>query len=218
MPNSVAAGYDALAHEYASHLFHELDGKPYDRDFLDTFAENVSSGGVLDVGCGPGQVGRYLANHGCVVEGIDLSPQMIAQASALNPALRFHVGDIRALPFPDDSFVGLAAFYAIVHFTPGDLPSVFQEFHRVLDTSGWLAVSFHVGQEVRHVDELWGIPTSLDFVFFNPETVADALIDAGFFVRQLDVREPYAPGIEAQTQRAYILAQKASQSSVAAKP
>jgi SAM-dependent methyltransferase len=206
---STAAGYDAVAARYAEHLYRELDSKPFDRDFLDRFAAAVAAGEVLDLGCGPGHVGRYLHERGLSVRGLDLSEEMVRRARELTPGVLFMHGDMRDLPFPDGSFTGVVAFYSVIHFQPEQLPAVFAEMHRVLAAGGLLAIAFHVGAEVRHVDELWGVKTSLDFVFFPPDQVADALRSAGFTEITSTERPPYDPPVEAQTHRCYILARRA---------
>jgi len=206
MTDETASGYDALAAEYADHLFRELEKKPFDRDFLNRFAGLLPAGPVLDAGCGPGHVGRYVRDLGRTVSGVDLSPRMIDRARELNPGMDFHVGDLRSLPFPAASFAGLIAFYSIIHLREEELPAAFAEMRRVLLPGGLLALSFHVGREVRRIEELWGVRTCLDFIFFEPDTVAAALREAGFGIEEQILREPYAPEVEAQTRRCYLLA------------
>jgi hypothetical protein len=58
---------------------------------------------------------------------------------------------------------------------------------------------------VLHLDELWGAPVSLDFVFFEPDEMAGLLRGAGFEVTELVQRDPY-PEVEVQTRRAYVFA------------
>ncbi len=53
------ASYDTLAAEYSARLFAELERKPVDRALLDEIAARAS-GAVVDLGCGPGHVTRYL--------------------------------------------------------------------------------------------------------------------------------------------------------------
>jgi SAM-dependent methyltransferase len=206
MPDSTAAGYDVLASEYARHLSAELDRKPFDRAFLKRFHAATPAGDVLDAGCGPGQVGRFVHGLGRAVTGVDISTGMVAQARALHPGLRFQVGDLRALPFPEASFAGLLAFYSIIHLEAGELPGVFAEMRRVLVPDGVLAVAFHVGREVRRIEELWGIRTRLDFVFFEREEIVAALGAAGFTLGEQTLRDPYDESVEAQTRRCYLLA------------
>jgi len=203
--DALRGGYATVARAYREHLLDELAGKPLDRGFLDAFAERCAGGRIVEVGCGPGQVARYLAAHGATVEGLDLSPAMIDEARASHPEIVFRVGDIFALPYETASIRGIVAFYAIVHLRTEELLAPFRELHRVLVPGGLAAVAFHVGTETVHVDELFGCATSLDFMFHRPEAVAAALVAAGFTIEARLDREPY-PGVEHPSRRTYLLA------------
>ena len=53
---SVRDTYDRVAGEYATRIFDELAGKPFDRAILDRLAElALPIGPVCDLGCGPGR-------------------------------------------------------------------------------------------------------------------------------------------------------------------
>ncbi len=205
---STAAGYDLVAAEYARRIFGELEAKPFDRAFLDGLAKRIPTGEVLDLGCGPGHVGSYLRERGIPGRGLDISHEMVRLARELNPTVEFQQGDMRALPFPDGFFAGVVAFYSVIHLEPAELEPVFTELRRVLRPGGLLALAFHIGNEVRHVDELWGIKTSLDFVFFEPAQVGAALRAAGFEDIESSTRAPYEPPVEAQTHRCYMVARR----------
>ena len=207
---STAAGYDLVAAEYARRIYGELEAKPFDRTFLDRFAKGIPAGEVLDLGCGPGHVGKYLRERGIPGRGLDISHEMVRLARELNPAIEVRQGDMRELPFPDGFFAGIVAFYSIIHLEPAELEPVFGELWRILTPGGLLALAFHLGSEVRHVDELWGIKTSLDFVFFEPAQVAGALRAAGFEIIESSTRAPYEPPVEAQTRRCYMVGRRPS--------
>jgi len=83
------------------------------------------------------------------------------------------------------------------------------EFYRVLHPSGLLLLSFHVGQERRHLDELLGQLVALDFLFFERPAVEGWVEEAGFLVQARLGRQPYTPH-EVTTHRAYLLARKSS--------
>ncbi len=205
----VQSGYDRVAEEYSRHLYDELQHKPFDRELLDRFAERVRGKGLIcDLGCGPGQVARYLQEKKVEVCGIDLSPGMVDQARRLNPSTQFDQGDMRALEIANESWAGIVAFYAIVNFPPADLPLVFGEMRRVLQPGGWLLLSFHIGDKLEHVEDLWGCRVSLDFYFFGVEHVTATLHGAGFEIDAVFERGPYAPAIEYQSRRAYIFVRK----------
>jgi len=140
--------------------------------------------------------------------GIDLSPGMIRVAAERNPGIDFRVGDMNRLDLPDASLSGVVAFYSIVHFDSFELDRVLQEIRRVLVLGGLALVSFHVGDQVVHVDDLFGAPVSLDFRFQLPTKVIEALRSAHFTVIEHVEREPYE-GAEYPSRRCYIFARAA---------
>ena len=207
MPDPTRDSYDRVAADYADRFLGELTYKPLDRSLLDLFAaEAAPVGPIADVGCGPGHVVRYLCESGVAALGLDLSPRMVEIATRTHPGIFFQVADMRALPVPDQAWGGIVAFYSIIHIPPSELPAVFREFHRALRPGGLALLSFHLGDELRHVDELWDHPVSLDFQFYERPTVEHALTAAGLVADAYIERRPYEREVE--TTRAYLLAHK----------
>jgi SAM-dependent methyltransferase len=207
--NSIRENYDRLAVDYACHVFHELEDKPFDREVLNHFAAEVGQlGEICDMGCGPGHIARYLRDAGASVFGLDLSPRMVEVARQRNPDIRFREGNMLALDLPSGMLAGIAAFYAIVNLPRESLPSVFREMERVLQPGGLLLLAFHVGDETLHPNELWGQRVSMDFFLFPVSTIRNYVEAAGFVVEEVLEREPYAPEVEYQSRRAYMLARK----------
>ena len=206
--SDLQASYDRVADEYARRIFDELQYKPLDRQLLDRLAASVPEGGIIcDLGCGPGQIARYLHERGAQVIGIDLSTQMIEQARQLNPGLEFKQGNMLALDIEDGAWAGIAAFYSIIHIPRDEVVTALHELKRVLQPGGWLLVAFHLGTEVLHLEEWWEQPVSADFVFFQAPEMQAYVQAAGFLIEDLIERPPY-PEVEYQSHRAYILARK----------
>lgn len=207
---SVRRSYDTVAEDYAANLGDELAGKPLDRALLAGLIEQTEPGArIADLGCGPGHVGAWLAERGASVVGIDLSAGMVEVGRREYPAVEFREGDLRALPAADGEFGSAVAFYSIIHLPPSDLGRAFAEFHRVLRPSGLLLVSFHMGSEVRHLDEWWGRKVDVDFRFLDPSHIGTLLEAAGF---TLDMRMDRAHcAHEVETRRAYLLARRPAQ-------
>jgi ubiquinone/menaquinone biosynthesis C-methylase UbiE len=206
---SIRESYDRVAEEYGRRLFNELAQKPLDRELLNRFAAaTIGRGEVCDMGCGPGQVARYLRDAGTTVFGLDLSPRMLDQARRLNPDIRFREGNMMALDLPDGSLAGITAFYAIVNIPKESLTTVFREMERVLQPDGLLLVAFHTGVETFQEDELWDLPISMDFFFLQPSAVRNYMEAAGLAVEEIVERDPYGPEVEYQSRRAYIFARK----------
>ena len=201
--------YDTVAPEYAEKFKDEMDDKPFDRNCLDRLAREVGDlGPICDLGCGTGQIARYLHRQGVNTLGVDLSPQMIAEAQRLNPEIPFHQGNMLGLPDTDNSWGGIAAFYCIIHIPRKQIVDALREMKRVLKPGGVLLVTFHIGAEIKHIEEWWEKPVSLDFAYYKPDEMENWLKDAGFVLEETLIREPN-PEVEVATQRAYLFARKA---------
>jgi SAM-dependent methyltransferase len=141
--------------------------------------------------------------------GVDLSPEMVRQAQNLNPGISFQQGDMLALiDVADNSYGGIAAFYAIVNLPRTSVIRALQELWRVLRPNGVLLLAFHLGQGIKHLDEMLGKEVSLDFFFYETQEVKNYLRTAGFELEEAIERDPYAEEVEYQSRRAYIFARK----------
>jgi len=199
--------YDEVADEYAAHIGGELANKPLDRALLRVLVELAGASPVADIGCGPGHVTAFLAGLGTSAVGIDLSSRMIALGRKDHPEAEFRQGDFLSLPASEGEFGAAVALYSIIHLEPHELCPAFAEVHRTLRPAGPFLVAFHVGSEVRHLDDWWGHEVDLDFRFLEPESVIASLDKAGFVVEATLERASYPAEVE--TRRAYVLARRA---------
>jgi SAM-dependent methyltransferase len=201
-------GYDPVAEEYAEKFFHELQHKPFDRELLDRFSEGVcGTGPVCDLGCGPGQIARYLHERRVDAFGLDLSLAMIEVAQRLNPGIHFEQGDMQALRAEEGTWGGIAAFYSIIHIPRESVVRTLRELRRVLRPDGLVLLAFHIGQEVIHLDEWLDKPVSLDFFLFSLTEMEGYLREAGFAIEEVLERAPYET-VEHSSRRGYIVARK----------
>ena len=206
--SDLSSSYDEVAEEYVRRIAGELEHKPFDRELLDRYAAMFDANDtVCDMGCGPAHVARYLHERRVQVIGIDLSAEMVQQARRLNPELDIHQGDMLSLDVPDESWAGIVAFYSLIHIPRASVARALSELVRCLRPGGRLLMSFHIGDEVMHLEELWGHPVKMDFIFFRTDEMLGYLSEAGFDVEETLERDPY-PDVEYPSRRAYILAFK----------
>lgn len=203
----VQAAYEACAAAYSEALLDELIGKPFDIWLLERIADDAD-GPIMDLGCGPGQIAAFLADTGADVHGLDASPAMIDQARGNFPDLDFTVGRFHQLLRPQNAAAwgAIVAWYAFVHLAPSEWTPLLGSLAQTLRPGGTLAVAVHVGGEVRHVEELFGVPVDVDFVLPDPEQVLASAAAAGLKVDEWYLRSPNAE--EAQTRRLYLLARR----------
>ncbi|MGW0249636.1 class I SAM-dependent DNA methyltransferase [Nocardia goodfellowii] len=197
--------YDEIAEDYAARFGAELRDKPLDRALLRVFADTVGEEAIVaDIGCGPGHVTWYLDHLGARTVGFDLSPRMVELAASAHTDIEFRVGDMRKLEVPEAVWGGIVAFYSIIHVPVTELPGVFEEFHRALLPGSRVLLSFHVGSEVLHLDDMLGHRVDLEFHFFERTQIESLLTEAGFRIDATLERRAYPA--EVDTVRAYVLA------------
>jgi SAM-dependent methyltransferase len=98
---------------------------------------------VLDLACGTGNLALIAARRGCVVSGVDIASNLIAQARdrASDAGLRieFEEGDVEALPFAERRFDACVSMFGVM-FAPRPR-LVVSEMFRVTRPGGIVALA-----------------------------------------------------------------------------
>jgi ubiquinone/menaquinone biosynthesis C-methylase UbiE len=136
---------------------------------------------VLEVGSGKGSLAFRIAEElRCEVIALDASSAMV-RASALLGVVTI-LGDVRALPFPNDSFDVVVAAWMLYHVRP--LNEGLGELARVLRPGGRL-VAITNGR--AHLRELWrAVESEHDEPSFSVENGAKHLREHFSVVQRLD--------------------------------
>ncbi|MFI5692808.1 DUF480 domain-containing protein [Kribbella sp. NPDC051586] len=207
----VRSSYDAVAATYADELLDELDGLPFERWLLDRIVAQANGRPVVEVGAGPGHITAYLAEQGADAVGIDISPEMVAEARRRFPDGRFEVGDLRRLGRPPTSsgWAAVLGWYSLIHLAASELPDAIGALTRPLDPGGWLVLALHAGAEVRHVEEFLGHEVDLDYVLHDPNQVVSVVEAAGLVDVEWYLRGPITARSET-TRRLYVIARTPS--------
>jgi len=140
--------YNQKADVYDNTLDGKLTGKFKDllvdviltNDVGITMPEGTCSVSVLDVGCGNGAfLSRLSKRKNINGFGVDLSPQMIANAKALHPSFVFAVSGCEAIPFDDNSMDIITVCAAYHHFP--DVDKFASEAKRLLRAGGHIYIA-----------------------------------------------------------------------------
>jgi cyclopropane fatty-acyl-phospholipid synthase-like methyltransferase len=147
-PLTNIAVYNKHVQEYINR-FMELD--LYGDSFEYLLQRLPQNGHVLELGCGPGNVIKYLQSRRPDLNffGIDLAPAMIHAAKLQNTNARFEVMDIRAAGQISERFDAVIAAFCIPYLSPVDLDPLFFDLQNLTTKSGIVYLSCMEGERER---------------------------------------------------------------------
>ncbi|MFC8715827.1 class I SAM-dependent DNA methyltransferase [Kitasatospora sp. NPDC057198] len=103
----------------------------------------AGTGLAVDLGCGTGRTGAWLVGRGvAAVDGIDLTPEMLARARARGVHRQLLEGDLAATGLPDAAYDLAACSLVDEHLA--DLAPLYREAHRLVRPGGlFVLVGLH---------------------------------------------------------------------------
>ncbi len=200
--------YNKAAGKYYDMFYDELDKKPYDIQFVDTYLNYLGEEPViLDVGCGPcGHIDKYISRKGYKVVGIDLSEKCVEIARNHSPGIQFLTMDFAEMGFGDSSFDGIVSYYSVIDTPKKYIGNVLSEFRRVLKKNGLLFLTVKSGGEEGFQNDLLGINARIYFSLFTENELRNLLENKDFEILKLEKRKPY--GDEINVDRLYSISKK----------
>ncbi len=118
-------------------------------DTYDLFCEHLKTEKpkVLDIGCGPGNITKYILSKipNCDVQGIDIASNMITLSQKNNPNAHFIQMDIRDINTLTTKFNGIICGFGIPYLSQSDCDTLIKNCTLLLDDNGILYLSFVEG-------------------------------------------------------------------------
>ena len=137
---------------------------------------------VLDLGCGGGRNIEYFLTKANKVYGIDHSETSVKMASEINKEAiesgrcQISVGDVRSLPFENESIDIITAFETIYFWD--DIEECFKEIYSLLKNGG----QFLICNEVSSMDrrDVRILAHKIEMQVYTPDDLTKMLTDIGF--------------------------------------
>ena len=130
--------------------------------YLDTYDKfcqmvTVKQASILELGCGPGNITRYLINrrNDFNIFAIDIAPNMIQLARENVPQAKFLMMDSRDIHFIQQTFDAVMCGFCTPYMDKSDVANLIKELRAKLNKDGVLYLSTMEGG-----DELSGFQTS----------------------------------------------------------
>lgn len=148
-------------------------------DTYDVFCESITkdNANILEIGCGPGNITKYLATHNpsYKIFAIDVSPKMIELAKKNNPNTHFQVMDCRNLKDIRKTFDAIICGFTIPYLSESDCSKLISDCNKLLDENGILYISFVAGhyKNSRYINGSTG--DRVYFYFHNRKSIKKEL-------------------------------------------
>jgi predicted TPR repeat methyltransferase len=173
--------WDKVATAYEAY-FMDLD---LYNDTYDAFCELLHQPypRVLEIGCGPGNISRYLLRQrpDLQLEGVDISPSMIALAQAHNPTGRFLVLDCRHLDTLSGPYDAIVGGFCLPYLSQADCHKLFRDCAALLAPGGIFYISTIEGLYENSGYETGSSGQDQMYVYYYPENYLQARLDEGGF-------------------------------------
>lgn len=189
----VASGYDALGSDFAD--WQSATGiDPRDRVLAEFIRRTPPRARVLDLGCGSGIPSTRELSKKFEVTGIDASISQIEMARRNVPDATFIHADFGAAEFPEGSFGGVCALYAISHVPREQHADLFARIRTWLAPGGSFVATLGATDSPDWIGDWLGVP--MFFSSYDAATNQVLLGRAGLdivFAEVLDTMEPAGP-------------------------
>lgn len=147
---------------------------------------------ILEIGCGPGNITKYLLakRPDFAIFGIDIAPNMVELAKQNNPTAHFAIMDCRHIHLLDATYDGIIGGFCLPYVSRAESKELIANAYDLLNNNGMLYLSFVEGN-----------PNKSEFkagsggrVYFNYHLLADigAQLKACKFEELRTVKVQYA--------------------------
>ncbi|MEX0650317.1 MAG: class I SAM-dependent methyltransferase [Candidatus Andersenbacteria bacterium] len=176
--------YDQISSKYLAGV---SDSFPQE---LPEFIAKLRQGSkVLEVGTAGGRDAKVFVDAGMTVVGTDVVDSFLREAEQLVPQAQFFNKDMRHLDFPDGEFDAIWANAVLLHAEREDVPSILQNFWRILKTGGKVHIRVKQGEGEEYREEKLSDNKKRFFVYYSPIEMEKLLENAGFQIIRSEVME-----------------------------
>ncbi len=162
---------------------------------------------VLDLGCGPGNITKYLllSRPSYRIHGIDVAPQMLQIAKENNPGATFSLLDVRALHTHLAKYDGIIAGFCLPYLSSNDVELLFRSSFDNLEAGGAFYVSFVPSETERSGFQTGSNGLRAFFYYHQPETLLRYAQNIGYrLIKQHSMQYARSEQVE-ETHTALIL-------------
>ncbi len=161
---------------------------PLYNETYDFFCDNLEiNSSILELGCGPGNITRHISNKrkDLIIEGTDISQNMIDLARKNNPSVKFTVSDIRKFNSFENKYRGIISGFCLPYLSISEINSLIPKLNQSLETDGILYLSFVDGNPNNSGIKKGKDNRILYFFYHDMEEISNLLSENNFRIKKV---------------------------------
>ena len=176
--------YNKIAQEYDKEFGNDYSDTPY----VDKFLNYLEGKKVLDIGCGVGNLTKYIMDKGFNVEGIDLSKEMLNIAKQKYSDIKFYEMNMKEITLRK-KYDGIMLAYSLFHLTKKEVIEVLPKYYDLLNSNGKILLILQYGQGERIVDEPLKEGLKIFINYYSQDEIIEILKNNSFKILYTDLKK-----------------------------
>ena len=176
--------YNKIAQEYDKEFGNDYSDTPY----VDKFLNYLEGKKVLDIGCGVGNLTKYIMDKGFNVEGIDLSKEMLNIAKQKYSDIKFYEMNMKEITLRK-KYDGIMLAYSLFHLTKKEVIEVLPKYYDLLNSNGKILLILQYGQGERIVNEPLKEGLKIFINYYSQDEIIEILKNNRFKILYTDLKK-----------------------------
>ena len=176
--------YNKIAQEYDKEFGNDYSDTPY----VDKFLNYLEGKKVLDIGCGVGNLTKYIMDKGFNVEGIDLSKGMLNIAKQKYSDIKFYEMNMKEITLRKE-YDGIMLAYSLFHLTKKEVIEVLPKYYDLLNSNGKILLILQYGQGERIVNEPLKEGLKIFINYYSQDEIIEILKNNRFKILYTDLKK-----------------------------
>ena len=152
----------------------------------DLFCEAITTENptVLELGCGPGNITKYLLTKrpDFKIDAVDVAPNMIALAKQNNPTAHCEVMDVREIDSIQKSYNAIVCGFCIPYLSVADVSKLINDCYHLLLQNGVIYLSFVAGDYTQSDYQKGSSGDRVYFYYHSLESIVESFEKQGFTI------------------------------------
>lgn len=143
---------------------------------------NKSNSNILDIGCGPGNITKYLLSKrpDYDIFGIDIAPNIVELAKRNNPKASFAMMDSREIDKLKTKFDGIVCGFCLPYLSQVDSVKLIADSYNLLNNGGLIYISFVEGDPRKSDYQMSSLGDRVYFYYHSLENLKTILIESDY--------------------------------------